>query len=135
MPRVSLVSPIRGCVSLSNLSQPVDAPPPCANPSPKIQLHPSPTSTLETAEGGGGGNPMGGMGGGGPMDFGKTKSKFQEVPETGVTFADVAVSAAWCLGWGQGVGHFRPVCPRTSGASVQVARPSSRARATLCLTW
>merc|ERR1719238_698316 len=28
--------------------------------------------------------------GGGPMDFGKSKSKFQEVPETGVTFADVA---------------------------------------------
>jgi hypothetical protein len=28
---------------------------------------------------------------GGPMDFGKSKSKFQEVPETGVTFADVAV--------------------------------------------
>lgn len=35
---------------------------------------------------GGGGNPMGG----GPMDFGKSRSKFQEVPETGVTFADVA---------------------------------------------
>ena len=31
---------------------------------------------------------MGGMGGGGPMDFGKSKSKFQEVPETGVTFVD-----------------------------------------------
>lgn len=31
---------------------------------------------------------MGGMGG--PMDFGKSKSKFQEVPETGVTFQDVA---------------------------------------------
>ena len=29
--------------------------------------------------------------GGGPMDFGKSKSKFQEVPETGVTFDDVAV--------------------------------------------
>jgi cell division protease FtsH len=41
----------------------------------------------------GGGGPMGGMGGGmgGPMDFGRSKSKFQEVPETGVTFADVAV--------------------------------------------
>jgi len=42
---------------------------------------------------GGGGNPMGGMGGmggGGPMDFGKSKSKFQEVPETGITFVDVA---------------------------------------------
>ena len=38
----------------------------------------------------GGGGPMGGMGG--PMDFGKSKSKFQEVPETGITFADVAVS-------------------------------------------
>merc|ERR1719482_1760657 len=34
---------------------------------------------------------FGGMGGGGgPMDFGKSKSKFQEVPETGVTFVDVA---------------------------------------------
>ena len=40
----------------------------------------------------GGGGPMGGMGG--PMDFGKSKSKFQEVPETGITFADVAVSTA-----------------------------------------
>ncbi|GMH42783.1 hypothetical protein BSKO_10702 [Bryopsis sp. KO-2023] len=39
-------------------------------------------------QGGGGG--MGGMGGGGPMDFGKSKSKFQEVPETGITFSDVA---------------------------------------------
>ncbi|KAI3734457.1 hypothetical protein L6452_13926 [Arctium lappa] len=27
---------------------------------------------------------------GGPMDFGRSNSKFQEVPETGVTFADVA---------------------------------------------
>jgi cell division protease FtsH len=34
---------------------------------------------------------QGGPGGlGGPMDFGKSKSKFQEVPETGVTFVDVA---------------------------------------------
>merc|ERR1719352_890092 len=34
---------------------------------------------------------MGGMGGmGGPMEFGKSRSKFQEVPETGVTFKDVA---------------------------------------------
>lgn len=40
---------------------------------------------------GAGGGPMGPMGG--PMDFGRSKSKFQEVPETGVTFADVAVSA------------------------------------------
>lgn len=36
---------------------------------------------------------MGGMGGG-PMDFGKSKSRFQEIPETGVGFADVAVSAS-----------------------------------------
>mmetsp|Transcript_10573 Transcript_10573/g.65021 ORF Transcript_10573/g.65021 Transcript_10573/m.65021 type:complete len:741 (+) Transcript_10573:348-2570(+) len=36
----------------------------------------------------GGGGPMGG--GGGPMEFGKSKSKFQEVPETGVLFDDVA---------------------------------------------
>eukprot|EP00798_Chlamydomonas_sp_ICE-L_P010461 gene10461-8418_t len=46
-------------------------------------------------QGGGGGQPgqgggFGGMGGGGPMEFGKNKSKFQEVPETGVTFDDVA---------------------------------------------
>jgi cell division protease FtsH len=41
--------------------------------------------------GGAGGGPMGGMGGmGGPMEFGKSRSKFQEVPETGVTFKDVA---------------------------------------------
>jgi cell division protease FtsH len=40
--------------------------------------------------GGGGAGPMGGMGG--PMEFGKSKSKFQEVPETGVLFNDVAVS-------------------------------------------
>ena len=40
--------------------------------------------------GGAGGGPMGPMGG--PMDFGKSKSKFQEVPETGITFEDVAVS-------------------------------------------
>ncbi|VAI93921.1 unnamed protein product [Triticum turgidum subsp. durum] len=39
------------------------------------------------AQGGPGGGP-GGMGG--PMDFGRSKSKFQEVPETGVTFQDVA---------------------------------------------
>ena len=36
-------------------------------------------------EGGGMGGPMGG-----PMDFGRSKSKFQEIPETGVTFAEVA---------------------------------------------
>ena len=39
-------------------------------------------------DGQGGGGPMGPMGG--PMDFGKSKSKFQEIPETGVKFADVA---------------------------------------------
>eukprot|EP00850_Spirogloea_muscicola_P015813 SM000124S25945 [mRNA] locus=s124:210836:214451:- [translate_table: standard] len=34
---------------------------------------------------------QGGPGGlGGPMDFGRSKSKFQETPETGVTFGDVA---------------------------------------------
>lgn len=42
---------------------------------------------------GGGMGGMGGMGGGGPMEFGKSKSKFQEVPETGVLFADVAGTA------------------------------------------
>ncbi len=49
---------------------------------------------------------MGGMGGpmGGPMDFARNKSKFQEIPETGVTFAEVAVSHG---GWAGGVR-----CPR-----------------------
>ncbi|KAL9248867.1 ATP-dependent zinc metalloprotease FTSH, chloroplastic-like protein [Drosera capensis] len=41
---------------------------------------------IRRAQGGPGG--PGGLGG--PMDFGRSKSKFQEVPETGVTFADVA---------------------------------------------
>ena len=40
------------------------------------------------AQGGQGGGPMGPMGG--PMEFGRSKSKFQEVPETGVMFTDVA---------------------------------------------
>lgn len=41
-------------------------------------------------QGGGGGGPFG-TGGFNPFDFGKTGSKFQEVDQTGVTFADVAV--------------------------------------------
>ena len=45
--------------------------------------------------GGGGAGPMGPMGG--PMDFARNKSKFQEVPETGVTFADVAVRRRPCV--------------------------------------
>eukprot|EP00244_Chara_vulgaris_P013219 TRINITY_DN739_c0_g1_i1.p1 TRINITY_DN739_c0_g1~~TRINITY_DN739_c0_g1_i1.p1 ORF type:complete len:763 (-),score=180.07 TRINITY_DN739_c0_g1_i1:828-3116(-) len=36
------------------------------------------------------GGPGGPGGIGGPMDFGRSQSKFQEVPETGVTFDDVA---------------------------------------------
>ena len=40
------------------------------------------------AGGDGQGGGMGPMGG--PMDFGRSKSKFQEIPETGITFADVA---------------------------------------------
>uniref|UniRef100_A0A1J3JBQ5 ATP-dependent zinc metalloprotease FTSH 1, chloroplastic n=1 Tax=Noccaea caerulescens TaxID=107243 RepID=A0A1J3JBQ5_NOCCA len=40
--------------------------------------------------GAGGAGPGGPGGLGGPMDFGRSKSKFQEVPETGVSFADVA---------------------------------------------
>ena len=49
--------------------------------------------TMLTIVQGGAGGPggFGGLGGGGPMDFGRNKSKFQEVPETGVTFDDVAV--------------------------------------------
>lgn len=44
------------------------------------------------SQGGSQGGGMGGFGGGmgGPMEFGKSKSKFQEVPETGVVFDDVA---------------------------------------------
>ena len=40
--------------------------------------------------GAGGGGPLGGGPMGGPMDFARNKSKFQEVPETGVKFDDVA---------------------------------------------
>jgi len=37
------------------------------------------------------GGGMGGLGGpGNPLDFGRNKSKFQEVPETGIKFSDVA---------------------------------------------
>eukprot|EP01023_Acetabularia_acetabulum_P046648 TRINITY_DN4832_c0_g1_i1.p1 TRINITY_DN4832_c0_g1~~TRINITY_DN4832_c0_g1_i1.p1 ORF type:complete len:714 (-),score=210.84 TRINITY_DN4832_c0_g1_i1:195-2336(-) len=43
------------------------------------------------AQGGSGsGGGMGPLGGGGPMEFGKSRSKFQEVPETGINFSDVA---------------------------------------------
>jgi cell division protease FtsH len=38
----------------------------------------------------GGGQLPGGMGGGGPMGFGKSKAQIQMVPDTGVTFDDVA---------------------------------------------
>jgi cell division protease FtsH len=38
----------------------------------------------------GGGNMPGGMGGGNPMAFGKSKAKFQMEPNTGITFDDVA---------------------------------------------
>eukprot|EP00548_Thalassiothrix_antarctica_P001376 CAMPEP_0194146282 /NCGR_PEP_ID=MMETSP0152-20130528/20495_1 /TAXON_ID=1049557 /ORGANISM="Thalassiothrix antarctica, Strain L6-D1" /LENGTH=708 /DNA_ID=CAMNT_0038846767 /DNA_START=65 /DNA_END=2191 /DNA_ORIENTATION=- len=40
--------------------------------------------------GGGGGGPFGGMGGGPMGDFGKSKSKLTMIPDTGVTFDDVA---------------------------------------------
>ena len=33
---------------------------------------------------------MGGPGGNNPMNFGKSKAKFQMEPNTGITFADVA---------------------------------------------
>lgn len=57
------------------------------------------------SQNGGAGGGMGPMGG--AMDFGRSKSKFQEVPETGVVFDDVAVStvrAVWgslqaCTAW------------------------------------
>lgn len=44
---------------------------------------------LSRNAGGGMGGPMGGMGGG-PMGFGKSKAELQMVPDTGVTFDDVA---------------------------------------------
>ncbi|VAI81682.1 unnamed protein product [Triticum turgidum subsp. durum] len=56
------------------------------------------------AQGGPGGGP-GGMGG--PMDFGRSKSKFQEVPETGVTFQDVAGAASEFVELFVGVGASR----------------------------
>lgn len=37
------------------------------------------------------------------MEFGRSKSKFQEVPETGVTFVDVAVSVCLCCRLGSGL--------------------------------
>ena len=40
--------------------------------------------------GGGPGGGMGGMGGQNPMAFGKSKSQVQMIPDTGVTFDDVA---------------------------------------------
>lgn len=43
---------------------------------------------LSRRSGGGGG--MGGGPGGGPMQFGKSKAKFQMEPNTGITFDDVA---------------------------------------------
>ena len=45
--------------------------------------------------GSGGMGPLGGPGN--PLDFGRNKSKFQEVPDTGVKFADVAVRPSLCL--------------------------------------
>ena len=56
---------------------------------------PSPCVREQGGAGGPGG--FGGLGGGGPMDFGRNKSKFQEVPETGVTFDDVAVWLRHCV--------------------------------------
>ena len=79
---------------------------------------------------GGAGGPMGGMGG--PMDFGKSKSKFQEVPETGITFADVAVSSCH----GGNIAQFRSatslIQPQAADCSVFTVSCAS-----LCcfLTW
>ena len=58
------------------------------------QAHPAEHVVLsQGGQGGGGGgfNPLGGMGG--QMDFMKNKAKFQEDPDTGITFDDVAVSS------------------------------------------
>ena len=35
---------------------------------------------------------------GGPMDFGRSKSKFQEIPETGVMFDQVTSTEAFVCG-------------------------------------
>jgi len=61
----------------------------------------------------GGMGPLGGPGN--PLDFGRNKSKFQEVPETGVKFSDVAVS--------------RPIIGLTSSAlSRESTMPSSSSK-------
>jgi hypothetical protein len=68
------------------------------------------------AQGGQGGGPMGPMGG--PMEFGRSKSKFQEVPETGVTFSDVAVSLA-----GRGPAGTRVGCGECACSCLPVGSP------------
>lgn len=47
--------------------------------------------------GGAGGSPFGGAGGMNPFEFSKSQSKFNETPNTGVTFDDVAVSCRCSL--------------------------------------
>ena len=78
------------------------------------------------AGGSGSGGGMGGMGGGmgGPMDFGKKKAKFQEDPETGITFEDVAVRLA-------AVAQHSPKL--TVSAFRPVRRPAGSDRASFCL--
>lgn len=58
---------------------------------------------------------------GGPMDFGRSKSKFQEIPETGVMFDQVAgcdqaklelqVGAGQYAAWRGGGGHVMHLTP------------------------
>lgn len=73
-----------------------------------LSLPPHPPLCL-CQQGGGMGGPMGG-----PLDFARNKSKFQEIPETGVTFVDVAV---------------RGVCPSAlQGALVYLALQRSMPR-------
>lgn len=55
---------------------------------------------------------MGGMGG--PMEFGRSKSKFQEVPETGVTFEDVAVGHQHVWFGLHLTGHVHGLCCRVN---------------------
>ena len=80
----------------------------------------------------GGPGPMGGPMGG-AMDFSKNKSKFQEVPETGITFEDVAVRHSSPSFTMQHIIHSscycQATCPHVSGAWRLVADASFR----LCL--
>lgn len=66
------------------------------------------------------------------MDFGKSKSKFQEVPETGVKFADVAVREGFPI-CDTGATCSAPA-PRWTGSPSPEARDSRRVHR-VCRVW